>query len=65
MGIPDLQISDSDRLVLCAMTKALDRNVGYIVDALKAKVGSQEIFLVALRYQLAFFEANGGKENGS
>lgn len=31
-------ITESDRLVLCAMIKALDRNVGYIVDALERKV---------------------------
>lgn len=31
-------ISDPDRRVLCAMVKSLDRNVEYIVDALKEQV---------------------------
>lgn len=31
-------ITDSHRLVLCAMARSLDRNVGYIIDALKDKV---------------------------
>lgn len=38
----NLQISDPSRLVLCAMVKSLDRNVGYIVDALKAQVRAHE-----------------------